>query len=170
MKNAIKYLFCFVLLWSCSDDSEGETTMQAPSFTFQISGAINKTISGNIIVFNETTVDVDDFEGNATQLTTLLVDARDASSDDTVTFAVTLEGTGVGNGSYDIGTDIFEFYNAFLNFSLDNGTTIAYQSQSGSISLSSKSSSFASGSINVNCLGGDGSITISGTFTAESIN
>lgn len=170
MKNLLKILWCFVFLWSCSEDSEAETTMQDPNFTFQISGAVNKTISGNIVVFKETTVDVDDIDGNTTQLTTLLVDARDLSSDDTVTFAVTLEGTGIGNGGYDIGTDIFAFYNAFLNYSLDNGTTIAYQSQSGSISVSSKSSGFVSGSINVDCLGSEGSITISGTFTAENIN
>ena len=144
--------------------------MEAPSFTFQISGAINKTISGNTIVFNETTTEVETIEGGTTNLTTLLIDARDSSSDDTVTFAITLEGSSVGNGNYDIGTDLFAFYNAFLNFSLDNGVTIAYQSQGGSVSLSSKNSSFASGSINVECLGGDGSITISGTFMAESIN
>lgn len=156
------------MLWSCSED--GDVTLQDPNFTFQISGAINKTISGDIIVFNETTVEVDDIDDNTTQLTTFLVDARDSNSDDTVTFAITIEGSQIGSGSYDIGTDIFSFYNAFLNYSMDNGNTISYQSEGGSISISSKNLGSASGTIDIECLGANGSITISGTFTAAGVN
>lgn len=170
MKNSIRYIFCLMMLGSCSEDTDEDVAIQDPNFTFQISGAINKTISGDIIVFNETTVEVDDIDGNTIQLTTLLVDARDSNSDDTVTFAITREGNQIGSGSYDIGTDIFSFYNAFLNFSTDNGNTISYQSEGGSISVSSKNSSSASGSIDIECLGTNGSITISGTYTAASVN
>ena len=168
MKNTIPVIFCIMMLWSCSED--GDVALQEPNFIFQISGAINKTISGNVIVFNETTVDVNDIDGNTTQLTTLLVDARDSNSDDTVTFAITSEASQIGSGNYDIGTDIFSFYNAFLNYSTDNGNTISYQSEGGSISISSKGLGSASGAIDIECIGTNGSITISGTFTAASAN
>lgn len=170
MKILVKCLAIMALLCSCSSDGENEGEMAGPNFSFTISGAINKTMSGTGVVFNQTTTDAKDLDGNDVTLTTLLIIAQDSNSECQVIFAITREG-GVGADNYPVGTDIFTFYNAFMNFSGDSGETISYQSEAGSIQINSNSFGSVSGSVDVTCpaLGGDGTITVKGNFTAESV-
>ncbi|KQC30508.1 hypothetical protein [Flagellimonas eckloniae] len=172
MKSLVKYLFVLMAAWSCSSDSsdEGEKP-SGPSFSFQISGAVNKTISGTEIFFNETFTDVKDFEENDVTLSTLLIIAQDANTPCQVSFAVTQEGS-VGSGNYPMGTDLFSFYNAFMNYSSDGGASISYQSDSGGIDIGSNGGGFVSGSVNVTLPGvgeSEEAITITGSFDAEGI-
>ena len=172
MKRTIIYTLCLVLFWGCSSDSaDEETGILEPNFKFEISGAINTTMSGNGIVYNENTTQAKNAQGEDVEITTILVIAQDKASDNQVVFGVTIEGTKVGTGNYDIGTDIFKFYNAFMNFSGDRGQSVSYQSESGSINFDSRAL-LASGSVNVSCpgVGGGGTLSVKGSFAADSAN
>ena len=153
MKKSIRYILCLWLCFACSENStDEEAGILEPNFKFEVSGAINTTMSGNGIVYNEKTIETKNYKGENVKITTLFVIAQDRDSDNLVTFAVTLEGSSVGSGQYQIGTDIFEFYNVFMNFSGDRGETVSYQSEVGSISFDS-GLSFLSGSVDVSCPG-----------------
>lgn len=172
MKLLLKCSLCAWLFFSCSSDSsDEETSLLEPNFMFDISGAINTTMSGNGIVYNETTTQVVNIDNEDVNITTILVIAQDKDSDNHVVFGVTLEGSSVGTGNYDIGTDIFTFYNAFMNFSGDRGQTISYQSESGSIGFDSRLF-FTTGTVSVSCpeVGGGGKVTVQGNFQAKSVN
>ena len=173
MKKLVTYILCIGLLFSCSED-DGDTIddISGPAFTFKISGSINRTISGSAISYTETTTDVKNFELENVKLTTILIVAQADNNEDQVTFAITKEGTNVGTGNYQVGTDLFTLYNAFLNFSGDRGKTTDFQSESGNIRFDSKSSGLTAGSINIDCPAkqGEGSIKIRGEFVAENLN
>lgn len=172
MKSLVKFLCVLMVVWSCSSDSSDDGELPpGPSFSFQISGAVNKTISGNEVFFNETFTDVKDFEENDVSLSTLLIIAQDATTPCQVSFAVTQEGR-VGSGNYPVGTDLFSFYNAFMNYSNDGGASISYQSAWGGIDIDSNGGGFVSGSVNVTLPGvgeSEGTITITGSFDADGI-
>ncbi len=173
MKSFIKLLVSIALICSCSSDESGDgQEFEGSGFTFEITGAINKTMTGSVLFYNENTTEVEDFEGNTTNLTTLLIVAEDDATPCQVIFAITREGNSIGSGNYDVGTDIFTFYNVFINFSGDQGESISYQSENnGSVNISSKGAITASGSLEAVCtgVGGGETITIKGNFSAESI-
>ena len=172
MKKILNCILCLWLFSSCSSDSSDEENgILEPNFKFVISGAINTTMSGMGIIYNENTTQVVNADGEDVDITTILVIAQDKDSDNHVIFGVTKEGSKVGTGNYDIGTDISTYYNAFMNFSGDRGKTVSYQSESGSISFDSRLL-LTSGVVNVNCpgVGGGGTLTVQGDFQAESIN
>ena len=172
MKNIIKYLLCLCLFWGCSsEDSDEESSVLEPNFKFEISGAINTTMTGQGVVYNETTVETKDYEGKDIKVTTILVIAQDRDSDNQVVFGVTRKGSKVGTGDYEIGTELFELHNAFMNFSGDRGSTISYQSESGSINFDSRLF-YTTGQVNVTCagIGGGETLTVKGSFQAESVN
>ncbi|WP_420600980.1 hypothetical protein [Flagellimonas sp.] len=172
MKTIWKGILCLWILCSCSSDSsDEEASILEPNFKFEISGAINTTMSGNGIVYNETTTQAVNANGDDVNITTILVIAQDRGSDNHIVFGVTLEGSKVGTGDYAIGTDILKFYNAFMNFSGDRGKTISYQSASGSINFDSRLL-YTTGTVDVNCpgVGGGGTVTVKGSFQAENVN
>lgn len=152
-----------------SDGSEDAPELSGPSFSFQIDeGGGTRTFSGTGCVFNSTFTDVKDGEGNDTVLNTVLVVAQDPTTFETITFAITREGE-VKSGNHQIGSDIFSFYNAFLNYAKDvKKKNIDYQSDSGTITFSTVSGGMVSGTVSIQASGADGSASITGTFSAVS--
>ena len=169
MKKILFYTFSMFALFSCSSDDPSPMEISEPEFTFDVTGAINRTLSGKGIIYHETTTPVKNYKGEDTQITSILIIAQDQG--DQVSFGVTLEESQVGAGNYEVGTDIFSFYNAFMNFAdnISDTTTTTYKSKSGSINISSRGQ-ITSGSVNVTCVGSGGDVTITGEFHAVNVD
>ncbi len=164
----VAIVICISLLTGCSSDSsEDAAELGGPSFSFQIDeGGGSRTFSGTGCVFNSNFTDVKDAEGNDTVLNTVLVVAQDPATGETITFAITKEGD-VKSGTHQIGTDIFSFYNAFFNYAKNvKMNAVDYQSDSGSITLSTVSSGSVAGTVSIQASGADGAASISGSFSA----
>ena len=173
-------LLCLFVPACSSDESEESEDEMVSNYRFVLKGnGIDDIMEGTGIFFNQTVTDGVTFEGDDTKLTTVLIIAQKGSTGEEVAFAITREGTDIKTGSYPIGSDVGNFYNAFMNYSEDRKedpknalNTITYQSYGGSLKINSKSSGFVSGSVNVDLesLEDGGTLNIKGTFTAPSVN
>jgi len=168
MKRALIYGICALgLFWGCSkEDSNDSGNTGEPGFSFKVKGeGIDKTLSGNSIVFNSTTIDAKDIDNNDIQINTVVIIAQVPKGDtvEEVLISIT-DRTRVESGSHPIGTDIFENYNAFASYWADNKAGFTFKASDGAINLKTRTDSQVAGSLNVS--GGGGSIV--GDFTAPS--
>ncbi|MCG2461509.1 hypothetical protein K8352_12170 [Flavobacteriaceae bacterium F89] len=169
MKTVIFYgIFLLGLFWSCTkDEGNNDPTSDEPNFSFQITGeGISKTLSGKNIVFNSTTIDTKDLDGNPIELNTVVIIAQVKTGDvvEEVLISIT-DRTNVNSGVHPIGTDILKYYNAFTSYSADSNAGISFKASDGSIDLKTRTSTLVSGSLNVSAEGAG----IKGTFTAPSL-
>lgn len=164
-----KIIYCFLIVWlmgSCSsDDSNDIVVPEEQGFTFEISGDISKTISGENAFFS-TSVSQDAI---GRQLFTLFVSANDSNGDQVNIGITQLEN--VGSGNYNIVFEIEPPYNGFVNYSEDpnNGNPI-FGPIGGGIIINSVTSEKVTGSIDAQCQipGQNSSVRIKGAFNAVS--
>lgn len=154
------------LVWACSsDNSEDINVIDEEGFVFEISGDIDKTISGKTVSFS-TGVSKDIFDRD---LYTLVVSANGANGDQVNIGIAQLDE--VSSGNYDIIFEIEPPYNGFVNYSENpnNGQPI-FGPIGGSIILNAVNSSMVSGSIDAQCQipGQSNTVRVKGTF--KSVN
>ncbi|MEM7381586.1 MAG: hypothetical protein AAF361_10380 [Bacteroidota bacterium] len=155
------------LLGACSSDSgEGDEDIleNEKGFNFEISGAIEKTISGEQMFFLATS-DEDIFGELLNTTSFSAVDPGEGQ----VSFGITTYDI-LGKGSYPIELRVApEAYNGFVNFVEDPGTTPIYAPFGGAIIIKSLSATTISGSLDVICREPLSSeqITIKGSFSAD---
>ena len=160
-------LMSFILLWGCESDSSDPAEELTTGFSFTVNeGGSQRTFSGPGAVFTSSFTPGVTFEGDDTELNSIIIIAQDPSTGQDLTIGITSENR-VSEGSKPIGTDIETFYNAFANYTRTvSGNTVFFESRSGSIRLSNVSSSKVSGSLDINLAGEDGNMEISGSFVA----
>jgi hypothetical protein len=164
-----KIIYCFLMIWligSCSsDDSNDIVVPEEQGFTFEVSGDIDKTISGKNAFFS-TSVSQDAIDR---QLFTLFISANHDNGDQ-VNIGIT-QLKNVGSGSYNIAFEIEPPYNGFVIYSEDpnNGSPI-FGPIGGSIVIISVDSEGVTGAIDVQCQipGQTSTVRIKGTFNAIS--
>ncbi|NAS10874.1 hypothetical protein [Poritiphilus flavus] len=149
-----------------SDNGEGDENIleNETGFSFEISGAIEKTISGEQMFFLATS-DEDIFGELLNTTSFSAVDPGDGQ----VTFGITTYDI-LGKGSYPIELRVApEAYNGFVNFVEDPGVTPVYTPLSGAIIIRSLSENNISGTLDVICREPLSSkqITIKGSFSAD---
>lgn len=153
-------------LLSCSSDSgEGDNDLFEAElgFNFVITGAIEKTISGDAMYFVATSNE--DIFGELLNTTSF---AAVDQGNGQVSFGITTYDI-LGKGSYPIELRIApEAYNGFVNFVENPPETPVFGPQGGAIILESLSADEVSGRLDVTCveLASGDQITIKGSFRA----
>ncbi|EAR15488.1 hypothetical protein [Robiginitalea biformata] len=162
---------CLLVLMGCSSDS-GDTAPESsdPYFNFTIVDQSGKaTFTGSSIHFNSNFTDVKNGEGEDTVLNTIVVVAQDTEGKETLTLGITMEEE-VTTGTYKVGTDLFSFFHAFVNYSRNiQEDQLGSQSDDGTFTISSISGSVIRGSINIDASGSAGDLLITGEFVATGI-
>jgi len=162
----IHYLVIVGFIWACSSDSPNDDNIpDAQGFTIEISGDINKTISGTTAFFS-TSVSKDSFDRD---LYTLVVSINDTNGDQVNIGITQLES--IGSGNYSIAFEIEPPYNGFVNYSENpNDGEPIFGPTGGNITLNTVSSNKVTGSINVQCQipGQSTTVTVKGAFNALS--
>lgn len=155
----------------CSSDSrDSAAESDEPYFNFTIVDQSGKaTFTGSSIRFNSNFTDVKNSEGEDTVLNTIVVVAQDTEGKETLTLGITMENK-VSTGTHKVGTDLFSFFHAFVNYSKDiQEDQLGSQSNDGTFTLSSISGSVVRGSINIDATGSAGDLLITGEFVATGI-
>ena len=132
MKKSIIYSFLLIgLLTSCSPDNSGDDIiLDEPGFSFKVSGAIEKTITGSIAYFdvgNETDIFGEDY--NFTSFSA--VDEGNGQ----VSFGI-ITYDNIGKGTYPVEFRLApELYNGYINFVEDPTVNPIYGPAGGHIKL-----------------------------------